>query len=177
MTAIDMPQPNKAKYFYVPEGRFILMSIVTLSFFEAYWMYKNWKYIKERDELDIMPFWRALFGVFFMHSLLNTLEDDNELKAVEAATFSGSHLATGWVIVMIIVNILAKFDESLASGLVLLFSVPSFLFLLPVQRYINRVNSLVVPQPNYSEWSFGQVLCLLVGVPVFALLILGTFIS
>ena len=51
----------------LPIARFIGLSLVSFSPFDAYWMYRNWQVLKERDRLDIWPLWRAVFGVFFCY--------------------------------------------------------------------------------------------------------------
>jgi hypothetical protein len=38
------------------------MSILTWGLFEAYWIYKNWRYLKELDERDIKAFWCGVFS-------------------------------------------------------------------------------------------------------------------
>jgi len=140
-----------------------------------YWMYNNWSYIKEKDNLDIMPFWRAVFGVFFMHSLLSHIEEDNELNSIEQSTFSGSTLATVWVVLLLVGNVLGKFDDLLINTLGILVSVPSFFCLLPVQKHINRVNKLANPELVDTVWPWGQMLCLIFGIPVFMLVLIGIF--
>lgn len=177
METVEEPKSNNAKFLYISESRFVLMSIFTLGIFETYWIYKNWQYIKEKDNLDIMPFWRAMFGIFFLHSLLSSIEEDHELNLIEKATFSGANLATVWVIMMVIGNILGKFDDISINIFGILIALPSFLCLLPVQKYINQVNNTFNPDSTYAEWSFGQVLCLLVGIPLFALVLVGIFLG
>jgi hypothetical protein len=44
--------------------RLVLLSIASCGLYEAYWIYKNWRYIKERDGLEIRPFWRVFFAYF-----------------------------------------------------------------------------------------------------------------
>ena len=176
---ISQPEPEKAtvKFFYVSEGRFLLMSILSLGIFEAYWSYKNWQYLKRRDNLDIMPFWRAVFAVVFIHALLDAIQKDTTLNAVEAPTFSGNTLATIWIILNLIGNITSRFDDQMVVTLGLIVAFPSFLCLLPIQKYINSVNEQQMGDVAYAEWSFGQVLCLLIGIPLLILLVVGLVIG
>ncbi len=177
METVEISKSKDSKYLYISESRFVIMSILTLGIFETYWIYKNWSYVRDRDDLDIKPVWRALFGIFYMHSLLNFIEGDNEMNIIQRATFSGASLATGWVIMILIGNILGKFDDLSINVIGLLISVPSFLCLLPVQKHINNVNSLFNPESKYSEWSFGQVVCLVIGIPLFLLVLIGIFLG
>ena len=173
----DISKSNEAKFLYISEARLIVMSIITLGVFEKYWIYKNWRYIKERDNLDIMPFWRAVFAILFVHSLLSYIEEDNEMNQIAESNFSATSLATVWVLMILTGNILSKFDEISINILGLLIAMPSFLCLLPVQKHINKVNNLVNVETAYSEWSFGQVLCLIIGVPILILILIGILYS
>ena len=40
-------------FLFIPVWRLILMSILTSGIYEAYWIYKNWKFVKMRDGLEI----------------------------------------------------------------------------------------------------------------------------
>ncbi len=164
---------GRAKFFYVSEGRFLLMALATLGLFETYWSYKNWQYIKQRDGLDIMPIWRAIFALFFTHSLMNSIQTDKELNAVEAPTFSGNSLATIWIVLNLIGNISGRFEDVTVNALGIIVAVPSFLCLLPAQKYINSVNESGAIEKDYTAWSFGQVLCLLVGLPLTIFVVIG----
>ena len=177
METVEISKSTDSKFLYIPENRLIALGIITLGLFEIYWMYKNWSYIKERDNLDIMPFWRAIFGIFFMHSLLRNIEEDNEMNLITESTFSGSSLATYWVVMMVIGNVSGKFDDILINTIGLLISIPSIICLLPVQKYINRVNNLSNPEFTYTGWSTGQIVCLVIGIPLFTLVLIGIFLG
>lgn len=80
-------ETNSPLFLYIPVSRLIILSIVSMSLYEAYWVYKNWRYIKERDGLDIRPFWRGWFGVFFCHSLLRRIHEDGQARACVQPSF------------------------------------------------------------------------------------------
>lgn len=65
-----------AVYFPVSTRKFIVMSVATGGLYELYWSYRNWDYIKRRDGLKIMPFWRAWFTLFFHYDLLKRMKGD-----------------------------------------------------------------------------------------------------
>jgi hypothetical protein len=89
-------------FLYIPVSRLIFMSIVSFSVYEVYWIYKNWRYVKERDNLDISPFWRGWFGIFYCHSLLRRIHEDKEARSLQMPLFSPNGLATGWVLLTIV---------------------------------------------------------------------------
>ena len=53
------PSFGGAMFLYIPIGRFVFLSLISLGLFEAYWIYRNWRYLKERDGLNIWSFWRG----------------------------------------------------------------------------------------------------------------------
>ena len=53
----------------------MLCPTMTLGIYELYWFYKNWKLIKQRTESNIMPFWRAFFGVIFCYSCFREVKE------------------------------------------------------------------------------------------------------
>ncbi len=171
-TATDAPPVTKPMFLYIPTGRLIVLSIVSLSLYEAYWIYKNWRYIKERDNLDIRPFWRGVFGVFFCHSLLRRIHEDTEARTIQVPTFSPGSLATGWVVLIFLANILSR-----APGLTLTIMsafIPSFLCLAPVQKYVNEVTKKRNPNEPYYGWSAGHVVCLVWGIIIWGLVLVGS---
>lgn len=157
-------------FLHIPLARLIVMSILSFSLYEAYWVYKNWRYIKERDQLNIRPFWRGFFGLFFCHSLLRRIHEDKEARSVTMPSFSPGSLATGWVVLLILANIVGR-APSIAASIVSAF-IPSFLCLVPVQNYINTVSQRRSPGLSYYRWSSGHVVCLAFGIIVWALLLI-----
>jgi len=58
-----------SQYFTVGAVKFAVMSLTTCGLYELFWFHKNWKIIRERDRLDISPFWRAVFAPLWSFSL------------------------------------------------------------------------------------------------------------
>jgi hypothetical protein len=157
-------------YLYVSKKRLILMSIASFGIYEAYWLYKNWAYIKQRDGSEIMPFWRALFGIFFCHSLFRRIHADKEAHSYSVPTFQPGTLATIWVILIIFGNILSRLP---VIGILAPF-IPSFLCLTSVQGYINQVTEKRDPnQPMHSLASTGHIICMCFGAIVWILSLIG----
>ncbi len=158
------PQPM---FFFIPVGRLVVMSILSGGLFPVYWIYKNFKFLKQTSDADIWPFWRAVFGVLFCHSLLRTIHDDFQANEIKKAKFAWAALATGWVAVMVIGNVV-PFLTTYKAGLIGFFiQLPAFLFLAPVQQYINSINVATNPAPPpYHRWSVGHIVCLVYGVLV-----------
>ncbi|MFQ5804153.1 MAG: hypothetical protein ACE5JQ_14785 [Candidatus Methylomirabilales bacterium] len=164
---LDASQPSTPLFLYISPARLIFLSIASMRLYEAYWIYKNWRYIKERDGLSISPFWRGVFGIFFCHSLLRRIHGDEQARAIQQPAFSASGLATGWVILLIITNIVSR-APSIEASIVAAF-IPSFLCLVPVQNYINTVTEKRNPAQKFYGWSSGHIVCLLFGIVIWGL--------
>lgn len=158
-------------FLYIPVNRLIVLSILSMSIYDAYWIYKNWRYLKERQGLRIRPFWRGWFGIFYCHSLLNNIHDDEEARQFQEPTFSPGALATGWVLLLIVSNIISRLPSIEATLIAAV--VPGFLCLMPVQKYINAVTEQRNPQQTYYGWSAGHIVCLVLGGLIWAILLLG----
>lgn len=137
----------KPAYFYVSTARLIFMTVISLGVFTSYWVYKNWSYIKERDGLDIMPFWRGWFALFHFHSLLKYIKEDAKLSHAAKPDYSCGWLTFGFV------------AFTVCGNQIVIPSMLTFLFVLPAHNYISRNNQASENPPDFSPWSFGQVFC------------------
>ncbi len=162
---------GRTAFLYISICRLVVMSILSCGLYEIYWIYKNWRYLNERDGLGIRPFWRGWFGIFYCHSLLGTIHKDMELGQVEKPVFSPGVLATVWVTLILVENAVSRVPGGVAA--IISFLIPTFLCFIPVQNYINSVNTKVSPNAPHSKWSAGQIICLMVGVLIW----LGTLSS
>jgi hypothetical protein len=147
--------PSKPAYFYISTPRLICMSIFSLGLFNAYWVYKNWSYLKERDGLDIMPFWRGWFIIFHFYSLLEYIKKDAKVSHPEKPDYPSGWLTFGFIAL------------TLCGNQFVFPALLTFLFILPAHNYISRINQSADNPPAYSPWSFGQVLCALFWPVVF----------
>jgi hypothetical protein len=147
------------------------LSIISFGLYEIYWIYKNWSYVKERDNLNIRPFARGWFGIFYCHSLLRRIQEDEEARSIQLPTFSSGGLATGWVILVIMANIIGRVPGITAS--IISAFIPSFLFLVPIQNYVNSIEEKRIPGQPWYGWSSGHIVCLVVGIIVWAMILTG----
>jgi hypothetical protein len=137
------------------------VSIFSFGLYEGYWIYKNWRYLKARNGLGIQPFWRGVFGVFFCHKLLNSIYNEKESRLIEQPKFSVSGLATGWVIMTVMARIISRAPGIEAT--LIAAAIPSFLCLMPVQKYINSVEKKRNPNQKMHGWSAGHIVCIVLG--------------
>jgi hypothetical protein len=154
-------------FFPVSRLKLLVMFFSTLGLYQMYWPYKNWKMVRLRtDEKNIMPFWRAFFGVFFFYSLLDRVKKHDPEST--AAQMAAGGLAAAWIIP----NLLWKLPDPYW-----LICLASIFVLLPVQGFINELNRKVAPghEPNsrFSAWNWVGVV---LGIPLMIMTLWGAFL-
>lgn len=165
-THITMPvigSPSEAIFLHIPVSRLVFMSIISFGLYNAYWIYRNWRYLKERQGLNIQPFWRGIFGIFYFHGILKAIRDDPYLNKIEPAEFSAGLLATGWIFQSLVGYALGRSTDIGVNQIGTIISLSNFLYFIPVQNYINRANTEFKPQSLYYPWSTGHIICIVFG--------------
>jgi hypothetical protein len=56
------PRPTRRTEYDVGRLKFGVLCVCTMGFYELYWHYQNGACIKQRERLNIWPFWRAIFA-------------------------------------------------------------------------------------------------------------------
>ena len=59
-----------AMFYIVSVKKFSVLYLATMGFYQLYWFYKNWSLFRSATKEDIWPAPRAIFSIFFVHSLL-----------------------------------------------------------------------------------------------------------
>jgi hypothetical protein len=154
-------------YYYISIRRFVLMTILSCGLFQIYWFYKQWYYWAHTRKLVHRSFDREGSWWFFPLMIFEKIETDRELNAVARADFNGTLLFWMWIGSGVVVNLLviASGSVSILSNIIYFFgSVAEIVFLIPIQRYINRVNEKM--GNAYDKPGVGQYLCIVAGIAV-----------
>jgi hypothetical protein len=166
------------EYFAISPKRLALFSILTLGIYEIYWFYKNWQAVKSAEGAKISPFWRAIFAIFFCHSLFKKVLESAKSYAYRES-YSPDWLATAYIFLLVIGNGLSRV-ESYEVGfnlLWLIIAISTFIPLMSVQKAINFNNGKIkggdVLKPGFSG---GEVVLIVIGVIWFLLVLIGTFL-
>jgi hypothetical protein len=151
-------------FLYVSGLRLILMDLLTASLFEQYWFYRNWRYLRDRDKLDISPFWRTWFNIFLIHELFRRMREDPQLEPAGRGPSPASWHATLWIVMTLASGVLSRIPTNNAPLFGGILGLSSFFCLLPAQRFVNRANAAQVPRPKTSPWTGWQYALLVVGI-------------
>ncbi|MDR0533960.1 MAG: DUF4339 domain-containing protein [Verrucomicrobiales bacterium] len=163
-------------FLYIPVSRLILMNVLSIGFYQVYWIYHNWRFLKRRGKLNVMPFWRAVFSILFIYQLFNEIRNYSAATQLLKPKFSAGPLAACWIIATIFSNMLGRLDDLVINLIGLAITLLAALFFLPVQDYINAVNqALPDPPAYYNKWSLGHIICLIAGLLAWTAILLGLF--
>ena len=154
-------------FLYIPVLRLILLSVLTFGIYCFYWQYRNWVYVKEREEFSIRPFWRAWFWPFFVYALLKEIRKDSYYHQADQPSFSPLLIAIAAILLEIITQSISKLpyqSETIMAEMVALWIIgliigPHLAF-IPVQLYVNRCEQkLHSGNTIKSAWSKGHLFC------------------
>lgn len=156
--------PVEPPFFATSLLKLSVMSVFTLGLYELYWFYKNWQLIKRRERLNIMPFWRAFFAVFFCYPCFSHIRKYDH-SSVTPGTLAAGPLAVGWIVL----NLSWRLPDPF--WLITFFA---FLFILPIQQRANEINNAVAPghDPN-SRFTWQNWVGIAIGSVILALDVIG----
>lgn len=142
-------------FFQVSPTKFVVMSIVTLGLYELYWAYRTWSFVKQRDRVRMMPFWRAWFMLFWVFDLLRLIKRD--LSPQIPVDYRYGWLTFAYVLLWLSARL------PFPLGMV---SILGFLPLLPAVVAVNKANLGRIPSDRlnaqFTAWN-------IVGISAFAL--------
>jgi hypothetical protein len=115
-------------YYVVSMTKFWVLMISSLSLYSVYWFYKNWALIKERNQEAIWPVPRAVFNIFFTHSLLHRVDADL-VKMGMSGRVNATAISVAYVVASILANLIdrAGFAMPVGTSFFGLFTLSLFL--------------------------------------------------
>ena len=150
----------------IPVWKFALFSVASLGLYQMYWNYKSWKFLKEKDNLEVSPFWRAIFMPIFMSSLFDKFSD-----MLNAEGRHTSYPTPLLIFIWVVLNTVCPYAE----GPFLLLIYLSFLSFVPVLNSLNVYWNEMSPELPEKSLTGGQIILLTVGIFFFFIILLGTF--
>lgn len=158
--------PALPPFFAVPLWKLALMSFFTFGIYELYWFYRNWQRVRVREQVDIRPSLRVLFGIFFCYSCFKRMKRYGLARGITPGPP---------ILLLTILWIVTVISGRLPDPLWLI-SLLSFVFLLPMQAYVNRINLQESPGPDrntrLTAWNWAGIVA---GGCVLALALVGMF--
>jgi hypothetical protein len=162
------PYSGEMTYYPVAPPKFIALWSLTFGIYGCYWFYRNWKYVRQRDQSSIMPIARSIFYVFWYYPLFKDLREDSSRRHGRA------QLPAPFVGVVLAVAFFAINASASVSGYDFLFSGIASLLMLPMVISINNINGHAdAAYQHNSRWRIHHYLLILLATPLL-LLALGS---
>lgn len=101
---MDAPKAAAPEFYIVSKTKFFVLFFATLGAYQLYWFYMHWARYRRYHKTQLWPVARAIFSLFFTHSLGGEIAQRLERTGVRHRWSPGA-LATGYVIFQIIGSI------------------------------------------------------------------------
>lgn len=180
------PAAATPTFYVVSLRKFAVLYIMTLSMYQGFWTFKQWNNYKQQCRLEgapdasIWPLPRAIFPIFFMHSLFYAVAEHAEAKA-RALEWKVDYHAS-WLVLMLIATTisdrLADFEIGLPYTfiLALLLMVATFFGYRKAQARIN-IGCGDPEGASNSRFTWANYLWIVGGGIVWLLIIVGLFLG
>ncbi len=143
LDSFKQPPADPGVYYPISLFKLFFLSLATFGLYQIYWFYRNWAYVKQRDDSAIMPFWRAVFAPLWFFQFYQDLKLDSEKR------FGKSLLPKApWVGMLLLLLIVSNIFHRI-EGPVALLGLLGVLSLIPFANYIlfaNRKLPLTIKQ-------------------------------
>lgn len=93
---------TSSRFYVVAPRKFLILFIGTLGMYLLYWMYAHWASFRRATKGSEWPVARAIFAVFFVHSLF--AEIDLSLRRSGSGLRWNPGSSATWMVVLMIVN-------------------------------------------------------------------------
>jgi hypothetical protein len=145
--------------------KFALFSIASMGFYEFYWNYKSWKFFKEKDNLDVSPFWRTFLMPLFMSSLFDRFSD-----MLKKEGYNIKYPTAILIIFWVWINTTTIWKEP-----IWLLAHLSFLSFIPVLNSLNIYWKEKFPELQEKPLTIKEITFLTAGIFVFIIALTGSF--
>ncbi len=154
------PPHENSHYYPVSSSKVFILSMATLGVYLLYWFYKNWVYVKSRDESSIIPWGRALFSGFWMYPLYLSLSREDTYKEQDIPKYR--NLRYGFLAFGFLAGTAFSGIEYVGSYAALLISI---VCLMPL---VEKINHLTLHSNEYyvfnSRWRPRHLIFIILGV-------------
>ena len=167
-----MAHPSAAEaqtpFFAISIHKLLVLSFCTLGLYPIYWFYRNWQLVKEREQINVLPFARAFFAFFFCYQMFKKIRDFN-IPNANRSNLQAGLLAVAWIVAALISHFF--------GGFYLLISLSAPIIFVPVQIRVNQINDAVAPDHDKNNrFSALNWLTIVLGGPLLLLAVLGSFL-
>ena len=167
ITQTEDNEPQEIHYA-VSTTKLYVMSVFTFGLYMWYWYYKNWEIERNRTNEDISPFWRAVFCLFYTHSLYDRFDWRARERQLNLS-WNPDSLATITVILIFLDGFIERIcSNTVGIGVLDYISLlMGFIVIIPIaqaQKIVNQVNNDPGGRLNAKFSSSNILLIILAGL-------------
>lgn len=172
---------DSADFYVVSKKKMLVLFIATLGMYRVYWMYRHWQSFKQVSGARIWPVARAIFSIFYIHSLFRLVGSKRDNATVPMPAWDHKQQATFIVLILIFSHVLDRLvSKSIGSPVT---DILSLLTLLPLaacfgaaQVKINEACGDPGGELN-SQFTFANYVWIAIGVLLWVLVGIGLFMT
>lgn len=171
-------QNSHSVFFYRSPTAIIILNIVSLGFYQLYWVYKHWSLIRKSTGENTHPVLSSIFQIFTIYPLLKRIKYGAKLHGYNKFTNAG-WAAAGYIVLLLLSNGLNKTETTTASSAIA-YVVLSFIFTLctglimaVAQRAANAHNRAKLGKEHMFEQYFGGEIAMVIIGSLIALAAVG----
>lgn len=134
-----------APYYVVGNKKTWFLLIGTSGLYAIYWFYKQWNALKQTKGLEVIPFLRAIFNVFFCYSLFQRIYTSKQELSTKK-TWNYSLVAVLYILFSIangassqLIQVLPKSGAPLLIAIMISGTVFCFWAVANAQKHINHM--------------------------------------
>lgn len=167
-------------FYIVSIKKFSILFLSTFGVYTLYWFYQNWALYRATTGEKMWPVMRAIFSIFFTHSLYRKVQEALDEKKVEFS-WSPSNSASLYVLFVVVLEVVDRLaNKEIGSPFTDLASIPLtglvwYVMLIP-QRAINASCGDSEGRSNDSLTA-ANIAWILFGLLIWALILLGVLVS
>lgn len=168
-------------YYVVGKKKAWALFIATVGMYQIYWFYKHWAENKSHEGSSIWPVPRAVFSIFFCHSLFKKIKESHESSGL-VSNWVASTSASIYVGFSIVSNISDrvsdKVDPMIGASVMVIGIIAMFISIhamIQAQVHVNEIAESKNTDLN-QNFTWANYIWLFLGVIFWAFLILGVLI-
>ena len=172
---------DKSQFFYVVSPtKFIALYLTTFGLYGLYWMYRHWATYRRATRQEMWPVARAIFSIFFFHSLY--AEIDQRLRRLNVAyEWNPGTLATVTVVLSLAESVLSRMGRFGATGkiwpVLVIGCIPLIGFVkMTAQRAANAACEDPIGSSN-ANFTVANILFLVLGGLFWPFVLIGMFLT
>lgn len=175
---LEVAAAESEHFYVVSPTKFCVLYLATLGLYTLYWDYKQWALIKRTTHGSEWPVPRAIFNIFFQHSLNAEIDQRLHRQGI-AFDWSPNGRATAIVFVLLVHSVSGRISDTELGGTwalaIMLACIPVLTWLrLKVQRAANTACGDPLGRSN-SSFGAANIIWIVLGSLFWLLVLIGLF--